>query len=375
MLRATVLQSLDAIDPSVWDAAGNDPLSRHGVLTALAAARLPGVQMWYGLLQNESGAVRACLPFACLPIDGARLTHGLFHSSIVGIRHLAPGFFRTSVMICGTPLSVANPPLRLAVDSEAKEVYREAAGLLRELAQEAGAPWRAFKEFAEHTELVSDSLAREGWLLAPSELTWHLNLRWPSFAAYLGSLRSHYRYKIKKSAARLKARDILVDVVPLAEGYNPTLHRLYEAVVDRAAICLERLTCEFFQQLGCNYPAQTHLLRFRRQGQVVGWVALLRDGDHLYDLFHGLDYAENEVADLYFNQLAAVVRQGITSGARWLHLGQSTGQAKTRFGATSATRWIALQHRVRPVNGLLACGHRVLFPDPPKIHRRVFRPS
>lgn len=64
-------------------------------------------------------------------------------------------------------------------------------------------------------------------------------------------------------------------MVPLAEGYDRTLHALYEAVVDRAAVQLERLTPEFFSALGEAYGDAAELIRFSRDGKVIGWIAVL----------------------------------------------------------------------------------------------------
>ena len=92
-----------------------------------------------------------------------------------------------------------------------------------------------------------------------------------------------------------------------------------------------------------------------------------------YDLFHGIDYAENEPNALYFNQLAEVVRVAIDCRVRRLSLGQSTDVAKARFGAVTAPLWIALRHQNAAVRWVLRQGRRVMFPAKEVPARHVFR--
>ena len=371
-MNVSIFQHIEEIDPLCWDSPGDDPLSAHGVLTALEKARLDGIQMQYALFEDGGGRHLASVPYARLEMDGGRLTHGLFRRLIAAIRRFHPGFMQTSLFICGTPLSVGNPPLRIANGIDPVPVLREAAGLLTELANEGHVPWRAFKEFPGGMLSGAEVLTRGGWILAPSEPGWELPIRWSSYGNYLHSLRSHYRYKIRKSAQKYDEAGISVGVVPLGEGYEPSMHRLYEDVVDRAEIVLERLSPAFFQQLGRTLGNRTQIIRFTLQNRVVGWVALLLDDGHVHDLFHGIDYQENPATDIYFNQLNEVIRFAIHSGGHHLSLGQSTEAAKARFGARPKPLWIAVRHRLTAVNTLLQRGSSVLFPERSTPRCRVF---
>ena len=150
-----------------------------------------------------------------------------------------------------------------------------------------------------------------------------------------------------------------VEVVPLAEAYDDRLHRLYEAVRDRAVVQFERLTPGFFIALGRAHPSNSFLIRQRGGGRAVGWAAVLVHGDVVYDLFHGIDYEEIARTPLYFGQLAGVVRFAIDRGAGWLSMGQSTAIAKARFGARAVPLWIAIRHESDAVTRMLTAGRRV----------------
>jgi hypothetical protein len=372
MLKVRLHESIGVIEPARWNLAEGDPFSTHAVLSALESAGMEGVRMRYAQMEDGQGRILASVPFARLPMDGARLTHGLFRFGIRALRRIAPSFLRTSLMICGTPLSVGNPPLRTAPGSDPRPLLLHAAGLLRELADQEKAPWRVFKEFSAEQGEAAAPLRSAGWILAPSEPNCALPIRWGSFRSYLDDLRHPYRAKVIKSAAKSARAGVEVTLEPLCGGYDPSLHLLYEGVVERAQVQFERLTPRFFHSLGSALPGQAHLLRFRRAGRTIGWVALVLNGGRLHDLFHGIDYAENPAVDLYFNQLAETIRLAIDLGARRLSLGQSTLTAKSRFGCLIEPLWIALRHRDPAVNLLLRRGSRILFPPEKAPERRVF---
>lgn len=376
MLRVSLYERIADIDRPLWDTIGSDPLSTHDVLNALEHANLSGVSMRYVLVSDRKGRLLAAAPITRMAIDGELLTHGFFRRLIQIVRTVHCGFLNTSLLVCGTPLSVGNAPVRMAHDAPRLGVLRELAGLLNEIADSEGVPWRVFKEFESNDlQAVRETMCEgaRAWLLAPSEPNSTLTIDWRSYDAYLSRLRSHYRYKIRTAARKLEDCRVSVDVVPMAEVYDSTLHGLYEQVYERAAIKLEHLTVDFFKAIGRAFGDRAPLIRFNRDGQTIGWVVMLFAGDAAYDLFHGINYEDNERSALYFNQLAAAVRLAIERGARRLSLGQSTEVAKARFGATPSPLWTAIRHREKTVNVILRRGCRVMFPTKQIPPRHVFQ--
>lgn len=366
--------SIDAVDPGRWDALAADPFSTHACLAALERSAMDGVRMCYATVENRRGEWIAAAPFARIPVDAGRLTHGLFRRIVRAARGVDPGFLHTTLTVCGAPLSVANPPARIARGADRGAVYRLLAGILQEIAEADRSPWRAFKELeAADFEAAERALLPTEWILAPSETTYSLPIRWARFEEYLADLRSNYRTRVIRERSVLDAAGVAVDIVPLEDAYDAQAHRLYDAVFERADVQFERLTPAFFAALGRARPFRSFLILQRLEGRTVGWVAILVDGDRVYDLFHGIDYGENARIPLYFGQLAEVVRFAIDRRASWLSLGQSTAAAKARFGAVAAPRWIAIRHRSAAVTTLLKMGRRGLFPEPVHPLRHVFR--
>lgn len=371
MLHARVFDSIREIEPGRWDGCDPDPFSSHAMLTVIERSRLEGVRMRYVLLESN-GDVQAAFPVSTIDVDAERLTHGWFRHGIRAARAVAPGFLFTRLCLCGTPLSIGNRPVRLAAHADATRVLRTAAGLLEELADESQASWRVFKELdARSLESFLAADLRD-WLVVPSEPAMDVEVNWDCYDGFIGALRSPYRRKIRRSGEKLAQSNIRIVIEPLATAYRPSLHPLYDAVLERASVRLEHLNAAFFIEMGRAFGSRAVLIRFLREGHDVGWVCALRSGSVLHDLFHGIDYEWNGPADLYFNQLAAVLRHGSDLGVRRISLGQSTERAKSRFGAVPAPRWIALRNRSGTIDRALKAGRRILFPEQEVPALRVF---
>lgn len=375
MLSVRLVERIGDVDSASWDGLGGDPLSRHAVLSVLERAALPGVRIWYALVEDGTGPVTAAAPIFRIEVDGRRLTRGPFRALIGAVRRWNPRFLQTSLMVCGTPLSVANPPVRFGERTDRVAVLRALASTLDRLGDAHGAPWRVFKELGAGDLPAARAALCAGarpWMIAPSEPNSVVDVEWASFDDYLRSLRSHYRYKIRAAERKLVRAGGTIDVVPLAGAYDSTLHALYDAVAKRAAVRLEQLTARFFVELGTALGDGARLILFRRSGRVLGWVAVVLADGTAYDLFHGIDYGANESTALYFNQLAAVLRLAIARGARRVSLGQSTEVAKARFGADAVPLWIGLRHRSRIVQATFRGAQDALFPAKPIPERHVF---
>lgn len=372
-MRTLIHEEIATVDPERWDSLGDDPFSAHATLAAIEEAGMRGIRTRYVVLENGEGWVAAA-PVARVAIDAERLTHGSFRRLIRAARRLRPEFLNTALTVCGTPLSVGNPPARIAASADRVEVLRALAGVTAEIARQDRSPWWAFKEFgAADLPEARSALGPLGWTIAPSETNHRLPVRWAAFEQYLGDLRSSYRTKVVRERMALARAGVVVTVAPLAESYDDGTHALYEHVVDRAAIELERLTPRFFRAFGRANPGKAFLIRMEREGRCVGWVAVLIDHDVVIDLFHGIDYAENERLPLYFGQLAAVIGFAIDRGARDLVLGQSTSVAKARFGAEAVPLWMAVRHASPVLSKILRVASGPLFPIPREPERTVFR--
>lgn len=69
-------------------------------------------------------------------------------------------------------------------------------------------------------------------------------------------------------------------------------------------------------------------------GQVIGFMSLLQDGDRLMQCHGGLDHVKSHEVKAYHNLISSGIELAIASGAKMLTLGPMTNETKRRAGGT-----------------------------------------
>jgi len=164
-----------------------------------------------------------------------------------------------------------------------------------------------------------------------------MEIRWSNFSQYLESLRSPYRYRIKK--AQEKWQDVTVDFLEPAL-FDAELYRLYEGVFNNSRVKLEKLKLGFFQQM----PLPSVLIKASFQGQKLGFVQLVENGRELIFLFIGLNYELNRTFDIYLNLLLEIIRFAIDNGFKIIDLGQTAEETKLKLGSKLIKKGMYISH-------------------------------
>lgn len=233
-----------------------------------------------------------------------------------------------------------------------------------------------------------------------------LDIRWSSFDEYIGNMRSHYRYRMKKalsSGADMKARILITDTEKMNEDEIQDMHadtervmeqkisyiskleedtdssfplemyRLYEEVYENSKDKLEKLDIEFFRTFpstiitfyieegGNTLPAgfiqikENKLKKSNTPSKMPGRNDNLNNHDRREDsthahcsdnelifMFAGLNHALNLKYDIYLNMLLYMIRYAIENGYRSIDLGQTTMDTKLKLGAVSRPKYMYL---------------------------------
>jgi hypothetical protein len=146
---------------------------------------------------------------------------------------------------------------------------------------------------------------------------------------------------------------------------------LFEAVLDRSATRLETLGLQFFTRLAADprYVLNTA----ERGGTLVGGALCTIEGRVLHFLYVGMDYACARDCDLYFNLLYSVLRLAIERGCSEIHWGQTSLDAKGRFGGDAQPLWFYLRFRRSAFQRVMRSAGRLMFPAREQTHRRVLK--
>lgn len=293
--------------PATWDALAPHPFMRTPILHALERTQPCGQR--YHMATGGEGVVLA-----------VTYRHRL---------HLLAGRGRRLL-----PVPVRMVGIPCSVSYSGYHAHRAPAALLARATEGAG------------LTLVMNAHAPALDRFTPARTlpSWMLPVRWPDFDGYLDALRSPYRRRIRR--ALQQRGSVTTRPLPRA-AFHASHYALYEEVHARSRYKLEKLSLSFFQQ----FPAELDV--FEAEGQPIGFVQTVQDGDTLAFIFGGMAYALRERYDLYWNMLLHVIAKGIELGCREIHLGQTAGSVKARMGAMPEARWVHARHPSRFLHAML----------------------
>jgi hypothetical protein len=293
------------------------------------------------------------------------------------VRRLLPKFLKLPVLFCGLPVSAGQSHLCLAPESDSRQVLALVDEALRRLARRHGAKLIVFKEFAPKDRGRLDDLLTLGYELGDSFPMNHFPSRFGSFAEFCASLRSHYRYKIRRSQRKFHEAGFRVEHLSgeaALARYTDDVHRLYESVVDRAEVRLECLPRSFFEQLVRHFPAEVRFLAVVKEGRIVGFSWGLLTGGTYQSLFIGLDYGCSAAGDLYFNLMTEDLAYALDQGVADVQVGQTADVFKSRLACAAEPRYVYVKGTGRVMRWLVRKTARWFFPPPaPPPQRDLFR--
>lgn len=345
----------------------NDLVMSPGFLGAVEATMGSTGRFWSLLVFDGEGrpAASACL---CLyPLDAALLCPPRPRRVLEAIRRVWPGCLAFPILFCGLPVSAGQNHLRLAPGANVREVFRQLDAAMVQLAAQVDNAAIVWKEFGDEDLAQTDTLCALGYVRGPSLPMNYFDPRFRTFDEFIAALRSHYRYKIRRSQRKFASSGFRVEHFAGREAlahYSDEVHQLYLAVFEHAEVRLELLPVEFFRQLAMRCSDSVRLTAVFQGPRIVAfsWGLL---GDKTYqNMFIGFDYELNSEYDLYFNLMAHDLDYALRLGVEEIQMGQTADAFKSRLGCqgrpryvyAKGTRWFSAQP--------LRWTHRLLMPEP-----------
>jgi predicted N-acyltransferase len=160
---------------------------------------------------------------------------------------------------------------------------------------------------------------QSGFSRAPSMPMMMLNIGYDSFDAYLekalnSSSRRKWRKKLKATAGVL---DIRMSVTDNAASFVDEIYPLYLQVFDRSKMRFEKLTKDFFHQLGQRMNDKVRFFAWRSGNVLVAFSLCMVQGDSLYAEYVGFDYTVALDLHLYHYVVRDMISWGIGRGYKW----------------------------------------------------------
>jgi predicted N-acyltransferase len=190
---------------------------------------------------------------------------------------------------------------------------------LADHARALGARLVVLKEFPARYRSTLECLLRAGFTRIPSLPMTRLLIDYANFNDYMnGALNSATRRKLRK---KFEAADrpptiklsVINDVTPVIDQ----VYSLYLQVYRRSKLHFEKLTEDYFCELGRRMPDKVRFFLWRQNGNVVAFAACMIHGDTIYAEYIGLDYVVALDLHLYHYAFRDMVSWAIANGYRW----------------------------------------------------------
>jgi predicted N-acyltransferase len=335
-------------------------------------------KFWYVTVHDRHGLPVACACFSQIVIDAGIFGRLPFRTYLRLVRTIFPEHLRFRAMLCGLPVSTGSGHLRIATRPDPSAIIRVLDDELKRLAERQRAQLISWKEFTLEEKAHTDCLSDLGYLPAESLPMNCFERHFSGFADYQAALRSHYRYKLKRSREKFDRAGLRVehvtDVSTIHQLYTPSVHELYVRLARRPNNTLEVLPHAFFWELASQLAGQVVLTVVLHGDSVVAFAWGLNSGKIHRNMLIGFDEALNQQGDLYFNLMLADLRYALDQGSRIVYVGQTADDFKSRLGCVQRPRWFYVKLTSSVLDRCLRWfSGRFLPPSRPAKSRRVFQ--
>jgi predicted N-acyltransferase len=371
--------SIDAADIDAWEEIrhSGDPFSDPRFLRAVELSMAAHCRLWHMIVRDGTGDPVACATLSLFRVDLTVVASTLAKRIVGRVRKAVPSFLRLKILFCGIPVSTGQCSLLMTATAEPKKVLSLVDRAMLDLAAQEHALLLCHKEFSDVHRRCIDELAATGYLCANTP-PMHYFPQHHDFSSYLASLNAHYRYDIRRSMRKAERAGVeivrLEDPNAIRRRYNPELHHLYVAVVERSEHQLELLPLDFFHELVRQFPGQVGLTIATIAEKVVAFNWSLSTPSSYHLLFCGIDYRVNTQVDLYLNLMYAELAYTLKTGISKVQMGQTADTFKARLGCEPESRYICVKSRYRPITRLIKAFSSVLFPPVPAAqHYQIYK--
>jgi hypothetical protein len=370
-MQLALADCVDALNPAHWDAlAAQTVFLSRGYLRMLEAEGPDNIQPRYALAYLDGKPVAAML-FQRVAVSGDRLrkpgAKRLTDKPLAGLQQ--------HLLVCGNLLVWGCRSVAFANGVDEAQLWHgvgEALYRLRRADKLLGeSDVVMVKDFCADQIGTREALRLLGYRSVDTEPDMVLDIRpaWKTIDDYLASLTSGYRSNAKKLAKDCAAAGVTLRTVTADEmlARENELHALYEQVHMVQGLRLATLSPGYL-------PAMAQVLGERfvcrvaeRDGQWLGFVTSVDDGDTALGYYIGYDRQANASAPIYLTLLQSTVGDAIAFGAKQLSLGRTALEPKAKLGCTPRPLACGVRHRVSGLNWMVSALTRTATHDEPPL--------
>lgn len=276
-------------DCDAWTSAFAESRKDHRYYEIVEDTLRDRFEYGYLAIVDAAGTIRAVQPFFLLDQD---LLEGLGPEwrSVSFIRRYYPRLFKLRTMMVGS--SAGEGHLASGDGLTPGLVAKILSDGIVQIARSIRAHMIVLKEFPAGYRAPLNCLLEKGFTRVPSmPMTIMDTGGFPDFDAYaLGKLSSQSRRQLRKNFKATEGIAIRMSVTDDAGSSVGEIHRLYLQVFERSKRHFEKLTEDYFRQLGTRMSDKTRFFFWRRDNVLVAFALCMVESKQLFYEYVGLEY-------------------------------------------------------------------------------------
>jgi predicted N-acyltransferase len=374
VMEIKVFKSIKEVEEKEWNSIVSIDriICTYRYLRAIEESSINDCDFRY-LVAYRNGKVVAHTCIYSMSFNLDIFTTGVIQKINNGVRHMYPRFLKMRLVECGTPTALGNT-ISYAEGVDRVEILNLFIEKMEKFAQEKGIGLLGLRDFTEEEVRFYDILRHSNFSRVNNLPNTTLKLTWDSFDDYIGSLRSNYRYKIKKNMKKSADEKIEIEVLDNFSEHAEVLCRLWVNVYERAKeYKREILTPNYFKSLSRYLENKALVITVKKDGEIVGFSLVLLDDLTLRYIYSGLTYEYNKDFSVYFNMLYEMLKFAIDTKKRKFEMGITTYIPKLDIGARIEPFYVYLRHRNSILNFIIPKAFDLFTPNNTYKPRNVFR--
>lgn len=314
-LTVDVIGRSDLASCDAWRSTFADERKDHRYYEILEDTLPEGFDYKYFAIRDGAGRIRAVQPFFLLDQD---ILEGVGSEwrIISLVRRRFPRFLKLRTLMVGCSAGEGH----LATgDGLSVEMVADALSLhIRKLAKSLGAHLIVLKEFSASYRSAFECFVRRGFARAPSMPMTKLNIEYENFDRFIekalsGKARKNVRRNLQASAGK----DIRMAVADDTANLVDEIYPLYLQVYDRSKLHFEKLTKEYFREVGARMKDKVRIFTWHRGNTLVAFNICMVQGDQFFSEYIGFDYSVALSLHLYFVVVRDTINWAIAGGHKW----------------------------------------------------------
>jgi len=335
-----------------WQVAFANERKDHRYYELVEDTLHPEFDYRYFVIKDAAGQICAVQPFFLLDLDllvGASQRFGML---IDAARWMWPRLMRARTLMVGCVAGEGHLDGHEACHRACVELL---ASMIAGQARRLGAQLIVFKEFPARYRPALDCLIGYGFTRIPSLPMTRLCIDYASFEDYAQcALNSATRKKLrKKFDATARASPLKMSVVNDATPVIAQIYPLYLQVYERSKLHFEKLTEQYFRDLGRRMGDKVRFFLWHQSQQIVAFVTCIVHGDEIYAEYIGLDYNVALDLHLYHYAYRDMVSWAIANKYKWFRSSGLNYDPKLHLRHLLDPIDLYVRHTSTPINALL----------------------